>query len=637
MIKTIALIIALTLGLGVERPITIHLAGDSTMAEKQPDKRPETGWGEMLQQYFPANLVRVMNHAKNGRSTRTFISEGLWQQLLDSTKAGDYVFIEFGHNDEVPSKVDRYTPPDQYRVNLARMVADTRAKQAIPVLLTPVARRKFEKNGTVADSHHAYSEIVRDVAHELHVPLIDMDRKSAALLAIYGEENSKKLFLQVDSGVNANYPHGVHDNTHFSPAGAQEMARIAVEGMREQKLDVVKYITEPGVEIEKVGPAKTKTESLLSDARIDSLPQPLRAAWQLYIAASDSVRAADQRALSAELQAAGESTWTPAPTDAGFFMTDSMTAQWLSADSAGKLADYIVSYQAPNGGWSKRMGFTHMRAPGEAFTSAENETWLSTVDNGATNEELRFLGARMNATRTSTYARAFGRGLEYLFVSQTPVGCWPQIFPLAGSYHDALTYNDDATVNALSLLRDVAKGMYPFVTSEMRTRAALAVRSGIDCILKTQYVQNGVKTAWGAQHDPITLLPAKARAYEHASLSGREGASILKFLLQVPDPSPEVVQSIEAAAAWFRKSAIYGYSYAYKGELKPQTGAGPIWARFYELGTNRPIFSDRDSVIRYSLSEIGPERRYGYAWYTDEPASVLKRYDKWARIHLVQK
>src|SRR4051812_18529878 len=133
-----ALWLTVAIGLpALPRPITIFMAGDSTMAEKLPEKRPETGWGEKVQQYFQATEVRVSNHAVNGRSTRTFISEGKWQAIVDSIQPGDYVIIQFGHNDESPEKVDRYTPPADYRANLLRMVADVRAKGGSPVLCTP--------------------------------------------------------------------------------------------------------------------------------------------------------------------------------------------------------------------------------------------------------------------------------------------------------------------------------------------------------------------------------------------------------------------------------------------------------------------------------------------------------------------
>ena len=213
-------------------PITIYIAGDSTAAEKLAEKRPETGWGEKLQQYFAPSDVRVEDDAKNGRSTRTFISEGLWQSIIDHMRPGDYVFIQFGHNDESKEKVDRYTPPDDYRANLVRMVNDVRGKKGFPVLLTPVYRRKFDAQGTVVDQHGVYPDIVRSVAAELKVPIIDMHRSSGALLQKIGPDSSLKLFLQLEPGENPNYPQGVHDNTHFRPLGAELMAGLAVEGIR---------------------------------------------------------------------------------------------------------------------------------------------------------------------------------------------------------------------------------------------------------------------------------------------------------------------------------------------------------------------------------------------------------------------
>ncbi|MFN2604387.1 MAG: rhamnogalacturonan acetylesterase, partial [Gemmatimonadaceae bacterium] len=195
----------------VPQRITIHLAGDSTMAPKLAEKRPETGWGEMLQEFFDTSAVRVENHAVNGRSTRTFISEGRWKAIVDSLRAGDYVFIQFGHNDESQEKTDRYTPPADYRANLIRFVSDARAKGANPVLLTPVMRRKFDKDGNFQDTHGEYPDIVRSVAAEQHVPLIDLHRKTEQLLKLFGPSASTVLFLQLAPGENANYPNGVQD------------------------------------------------------------------------------------------------------------------------------------------------------------------------------------------------------------------------------------------------------------------------------------------------------------------------------------------------------------------------------------------------------------------------------------------
>ena len=224
-----------------KEPITVFLAGDSTMAHKQENKRPETGWGEQLQKHFDISRVRVDNHAQNGRSTKSFIAEGRWQALIDKVKAGDYVLIQFGHNDQ-PKEKATHTPPDDYRRNLERFVDEVRARKATPVLLTPVVRRRFDEKGVFYDTHAEYPDIVRGVAAGRKAALIDMQRESEKVLVKYGPENSRKLFLQLKAGENPNYPQGVEDNTHFSPLGADVMAGIAVEGFRQQRLGLAKYL-----------------------------------------------------------------------------------------------------------------------------------------------------------------------------------------------------------------------------------------------------------------------------------------------------------------------------------------------------------------------------------------------------------
>src|SRR4030095_8049212 len=229
-------------GFAQDPSITIFLAGDSTMAAKLPERRPETGWGEMLGQHFKNGTVRIENRAMNGRSTKTFISEGRWQEIIDELKKGDFVFVQFGHNDESKDKGERYTPPEDYRKNLIRFVEEVRAKGGNPVLLTPVMRRRFDKDGKSYDTHGEYPGIVRDVAKELKAPLIDMHHLSELVIVKYGVEGSKKLFLQLKPGESANYPNGIEDNTHFSPLGAEEMARLAVDGIRANKLKLSKYL-----------------------------------------------------------------------------------------------------------------------------------------------------------------------------------------------------------------------------------------------------------------------------------------------------------------------------------------------------------------------------------------------------------
>jgi len=221
-------------------PVTVWLAGDSTMAQKQADKRPETGWGEALQPCFDSSAVRIANRAMNGRSTRSFVAEGRWKAIIDSLQPGDYVFIQFGHND---AKVgtNNYSSPDDYRRNLVQFVDEVRAKKGQPVLFTPVVRRKFEGTQLVP-THGAYPDAARAAARERDVPLVDMERSSAALVQQLGPDFSRALWLHLDAGMNPNYPNGVHDDTHFNPLGARKMAGLAIESIRAAKLGLASQL-----------------------------------------------------------------------------------------------------------------------------------------------------------------------------------------------------------------------------------------------------------------------------------------------------------------------------------------------------------------------------------------------------------
>ncbi|HET9053533.1 MAG TPA: rhamnogalacturonan acetylesterase, partial [Cyclobacteriaceae bacterium] len=211
---TLALLLTISFSFQKNDKITVYLIGDSTMANKTVAAYPETGWGMPFVHFFDST-VAVENHAKNGRSTRTFISENRWQPIEEKLKTGDYVFIQFGHNDESKEKADRYTSPEDYKKNLVRFITETRAKNANPVLLTPVTRRRF-KEGVIQETHPEYSKLVLEVAKEQNVPVIDLDKKSRELLQQYGEETSRLLFLQLEPGEHPNYPDGRDDNTHFS-------------------------------------------------------------------------------------------------------------------------------------------------------------------------------------------------------------------------------------------------------------------------------------------------------------------------------------------------------------------------------------------------------------------------------------
>ncbi len=220
--------------------ITVYLIGDSTMSEKAVDAYPETGWGMPFQYYFDEQ-VTVENHARNGRSTRTFLEEGRWQPILEQLSTGDYVFVQFGHNDEVQSK-EQSTTPEEFQANLVKYVTETRSNGGQPVLLTPIARRHFDENGQLIDTHHQYSELVREVAREFEVPLINMDHRSQQLLKALGPEKSVFLYLYLEAGQNPNYPDGVEDNTHFNELGGRMMAELALKGIRNLNLELASHI-----------------------------------------------------------------------------------------------------------------------------------------------------------------------------------------------------------------------------------------------------------------------------------------------------------------------------------------------------------------------------------------------------------
>jgi PelA/Pel-15E family pectate lyase len=311
-----------------------------------------------------------------------------------------------------------------------------------------------------------------------------------------------------------------------------------------------------------------------------------------------------------------------------------MTASWFAGDSARLVGERLLTFQAPNGGWSKHVDvLPHARRPGESyFGESEAWTWISTLDNGSTVSQLQFLAALDGAQPDPRWRAAYLRGIGYLLDAQFPGGCWPQVWPLQGGYHDAITFNDDASVNVATLLRGVGRGEVAFVPDSVRARAATAARAAVDCFVATQVVQRGTRTIWGQQHHPLTLEPVAARSYEHASLSSQESAAILRFLMDVPDPSPAVARAVHAGAAWLRAHALRDIAYTFDGGLRQAPGAGPVWARMYELGTDRPLFSNRDGIRRYDWNEL-TDRRQGYGWYSYAPVAALEGYDRWRAQH----
>jgi len=217
--------------------ITIWMIGDSTMCLYPIRQAPITGWGMPFANYFDQS-VRVANHARGGRSTRTFLSEGLWKPVADSMQAGDYVFIQFGHNDEAkePQYAARYTSVPDYKTNLIKFITEARDRKAIPILVTPVSRRSFDKDGKAKETHVEYSAAVFEVGTQMNVPVIDLDKKSRELYQEMGPTRVKYLAMEVDSAEHPNYPRGQKDNTHFNEYGARRMAEIVLNDIKAQHI-----------------------------------------------------------------------------------------------------------------------------------------------------------------------------------------------------------------------------------------------------------------------------------------------------------------------------------------------------------------------------------------------------------------
>jgi lysophospholipase L1-like esterase len=227
--------------LSIKKHTTIWMIGDSTMCQYDSSRFPLTGWGMPFAQYFDSS-VTIKNEARGGRSTRTFIAENRWQPIVNDLSDGDYVFIQFGHNDEAKNYPDRYTTPEDYRNNLIKFVRESRDKKAVPVLITPVSRRKFDASGNAVETHEVYSKIVREVAAQMNVPLIDLDEMSLKLFQQFGEKNSTLLFMQLEPGENPDYPSGVHDNTHFNAYGSRHIAELVLQGINNLHLELVDRI-----------------------------------------------------------------------------------------------------------------------------------------------------------------------------------------------------------------------------------------------------------------------------------------------------------------------------------------------------------------------------------------------------------
>ena len=388
----------------------------------------------------------------------------------------------------------------------------------------------------------------------------------------------------------------------------------------------------------------------VTEARIAALPPAQQAAWQAYLTRSRALMEADKAALAAERP---DANGFPARGHADSNgMPLRRPAAWYGTPEAWRVAHNIISFQTPAGGWGKNIDRSGPpRAPGEPYMPPEpgqrskdggaRWNYVGTFDNGATTTELRFLARIQSATlgaQAESCRAAFVKGLRYVLNAQYPNGGFPQVYPLQGGYHDAVTLNDDAMVRVVELLLDVAQGQgdLAFVPAALREEARGAAARAVDMFVAAQVEAGGRRTGWGQQYDALSLALAGARNFEPAALASPETAGVLMLLMRLPEPSRAVQDAVHAGAAWLRSVALRDVAFTADPieagrRLLTKQGAEPIWSRYYDPRTMRPVFGDRDRSIHDDVNELQIERRNGYAWFGSVPARALERYAAWSQ------
>lgn len=311
--------------------------------------------------------------------------------------------------------------------------------------------------------------------------------------------------------------------------------------------------------------------------------------------------------------------------------------EWFTSAQGRRVLDNILTYQNPDGGWPKQYDYTK---PHSADMTLDWEG-ISTIDNYGTYTEIRLMARAYRHTKDKKYHDAMQRGLKMLIENQYPAGGWPQRFPPGKDYSRLITFNDSATARVIAVLHDVVNDDPDFASVDPELRAACKVDydRAIDGILNMQIKQNGKPAGWCSQHDPVTLAPAWGRSYEPPSINSSEGSEVVLLLMDIPNPDDRVVAAIEGAVEWFQRSKILGkrmemrtgpeYPGGKDRVLVDDPAAPPIWARFYDIETNEPIFMDREGKRYPSMADMPVERRVGYAWYSNNGNKVLKEYAAW--------
>lgn len=322
--------------------------------------------------------------------------------------------------------------------------------------------------------------------------------------------------------------------------------------------------------------------------------------------------------------------------------------QYYKPADVREIAGNILLYQQPNGGWAKNYDMLAILTDDQKKKLAEHKDAEHTsFDNGATYTHTEYLAKAYSLTGDTRYKDAALRGIQFILKSQYDNGGWPQFYPDASGYRKYITFNDGAMIGIVTVLQHIVDGepYYSFLDNDTKEKAAKAYWKGIDCILKCQIEENGKLTAWCQQHDNVTLKPANARTFELASKSSQESAQLVAFLMQIGNPTPEIINAVNSAVAWFKKVQVKGvriktitaepatfqfHSSNNDRVVVQDPAAPPVWTRYYELETDKPLFANRDGKVVYQLSDVARERRTGYSWYGYGPAKIINvEYPKW--------
>lgn len=314
-----------------------------------------------------------------------------------------------------------------------------------------------------------------------------------------------------------------------------------------------------------------------------------------------------------------------------------------------QIADNILLYQKTNGGWAKNYDMLAIltEAQKDSLEKVKDKT-NTTFDNGATHSQIEYLAKAFSVTKIERFKESCLRGIDFILAAQYPNGGFPQFYPDTNGYRKYITFNDGAMIGVMKVLQNIVQHnhSYSFVDNDRRAKAIQAFNKGLDCILKCQIIQEDKLTGWAQQHDNVHFRPQAARTFEPAAIGAEESSQIACFLMSVDHPNQEIIEAVQATINWLKESQISGIRvktieapttvYKYSTSkidrvVVEDQQAPPIWARLYELGTNKPLFANRDGIPVYSLAEVDRERRSGYSWYTYEPAEALNKYPNWQK------